>query len=148
AAERPWFAEAESELDNFRAALSWSLGAGNDVAAGQRIAGSLARAWYLLSAAEGRHWVEAGLASIDDSTPPIVAAQLYVADAEIQGAFGGQRGSLEAAERALAILERVDDRLLRARAWQAAGAALSALGHAGRGEASLREAASTARALD
>ena len=30
-AERSWFREAEAELDNFRAALGWSLGEGNDL---------------------------------------------------------------------------------------------------------------------
>ncbi|MEI4861514.1 hypothetical protein Q8G41_28405, partial [Klebsiella pneumoniae] len=38
--DREWFAELEPELENFRAALNWSLNAKGDVLLGQRLAGA------------------------------------------------------------------------------------------------------------
>ena len=53
ASERAWFREAEDELDNFRAALGWSLDARNDLRTGSALAGALARLWYSLFPRKG-----------------------------------------------------------------------------------------------
>jgi predicted ATPase/transcriptional regulator with XRE-family HTH domain len=147
ASERQWFAEAESELDNCRAALEWSLAARRDVATGQRLAGALARVWYSLSAAEGRRWIDTALKTIGDDTPPAVVAQLHVADAELHGALGEYKASLAAAERGLAVARGVGDPLPAARARQTAGTALGALGRGSEGEALLHEALLAAQSL-
>jgi predicted ATPase/DNA-binding XRE family transcriptional regulator len=54
APERRWFRDAETELDNFRTALSWSLAERQDVDSGRILAAALARVWYSIGPVEGR----------------------------------------------------------------------------------------------
>ena len=68
ASEQAWFREAEAELDNFRAALEWSLETQNDLHVGCLLAGALARLWYSLSPVEGRRWVRLAIESITEQT--------------------------------------------------------------------------------
>jgi predicted ATPase/transcriptional regulator with XRE-family HTH domain len=128
ASERVWFAQAEAELDNWRAALEWSLGPRGDAAVGRRLAGALSRVWYSLAAAEGLRWVHVALEAPLDGTPASVLAQLDVTEAELYAAFGQYKASLPAAERALARLREIDDPILAIRARQSAGNALTVLG--------------------
>ncbi len=52
-----WLARLETEHDNLRAALQWSLGS-EEIEAGLRLAGNLARFWYLRGYwNEGREWL-------------------------------------------------------------------------------------------
>ncbi len=144
ARERNWFDEAEAELDNFRSALAWSLAERNDVGTGRRLAAALARVWYSLSPLEGRRWVRSAIASVDAETETQTVAELHAADARLCGALGEYTASLEAAERALQFKGAASE-LQIARAQEAAGSALSALGRGTDGEALLREALSIAR---
>jgi predicted ATPase len=143
--ERAWFRDAAAELDNCRAALDWSLVEKQDVETGSLIAGALARAWYSLAAVEGRNWVRLALSLVD---PQVSAAanHLNIADAELCGALGEFAGSFAAAER---VLNAQDvDELQMARARQAAGSALGALGRTAEAEALLQNALDAARQLD
>ncbi|HEV3092040.1 MAG TPA: helix-turn-helix domain-containing protein [Candidatus Cybelea sp.] len=145
--ERTWFADAASELDNCRAALDWSLAQGHDVETGALIAGSLERVWYSLAAVEGRNWVRTALAALDGSGPPATKRLLYTADAELCGALGEYAASFAAAQHALDVAEP-EDGLQLARARQAAGSALGALGRADEAQELLNEALEDARRLD
>ena len=136
ASERLWFNEAEAELDNFRAALVWSLGERGDLHLGGLLAGALARLWYSLAPVEGRRWVRLAIDSMSETLRAEERAQLYIADAELCGALGESKASLAAAERALRLRGVFDD-LQLARAEHAAGAALAALGQSEEGEALL-----------
>jgi predicted ATPase/DNA-binding XRE family transcriptional regulator len=147
ASERTWFREAEGELDNFRAALGWSLGERNDVGCGRLLAGALARLWYSLSPVEGRRWVRLAIDSIDEDTPPEQVAALYIADAELCGALVESAASLASAEQALKLRSVLDD-LQFARAEHAAGSALAAIGRGTDGEALLAKALSAAERLE
>ncbi len=147
APERPWFRDAESELDNFRTALSWSLSERHDVMSGRILAAALARVWYSIGPVEGRRWVRLALDSRDDATPPGVLARLYVADAELCGSLGEYKASLASTERALQLDDELDD-LLRARAQQAAGSALGALGRADEAQPLLEAALAIAARLE
>lgn len=145
--ERIWFRDAAAELDNCRAALEWALAQKHDVPTGCLIAGSLERVWYSLAAVEGRNWVRSALESCDATTDPGTVRQLHIADAELCGALGEYAASFAAAERALAIAEPLDaTRLARAR--QAAGSALGALGRGDEAEALLQRALEDAKGLD
>ena len=147
APERSWFREAEAELDNFRAALGWSLEERGDLRSGCLLAGALARLWYSLSPVEGRRWVRLAIDSITEKTRVDELAQLYIADAELCGALAESAASLESAEHALRLRSMLDD-LQVARAEHAAGSALTAVGKGSKGEALLQKALASAERLD
>jgi predicted ATPase/DNA-binding XRE family transcriptional regulator len=144
--ERTWFRDAAAELDNCRAALEWSLVERRDVETGCSIAASLARVWYSLAPVEGRNWVRSALSSRTKDVTPITRSQLNIADAELCGALGEYAASFAAAERALK--SKGLDELQTARARQAAGSALGALGRSDEAEALLQGALEDARRLD
>lgn len=146
APERSWFLEAEAELDNFRAALSWSLGERSDLRCGCLLAGALGRLWYSLAPVEGRHWVRLAIDSITEKTQADELAQLYIADAELCGALGESAASLASAEHALRLHSILDD-LQVARAEHAAGSALDAVGEGSRAEALLEKTLAAAESL-
>jgi predicted ATPase len=143
--EHAWLAEAEEELDNCRAALAWALEDGHELRAGRRLAAALARIWYSLTPVEGRRWIRSAIASLDDGPYSSVAGTLYVVDAELCGALGEYKGSLDSAEQALLALRTNGDSLYVTRARKAAGNALCALGHPSEGEHLLEEALVEAR---
>ena len=147
ASERSWFREAEAELDNFRAALRWSLEERNDLRSGCLLAGALARLWYSLSPVEGRRWVRLAIDSITETTRADEIAQLYIADAELCGALAESAASLASAESALRLRSMLDD-LQVARAEHAAGSALTAIGKGSKGEALLQKVLVTAERLE
>jgi predicted ATPase/DNA-binding XRE family transcriptional regulator len=147
ASERSWFLEAEAELDNFRAALSWSLGERNDLRCGCLLAGALARLWYSLAPVEGRHWVRLAIDSITEKTQADELAQLYIADAELSGALGESAASLASAEQALRLHSILDD-LQIARAEHASGSALDAVGESSKAEALLHKTLAAAESLE
>ncbi len=146
AAEQSWFREAQAEIDNFRAALRWSLGERHDLRAGCLLAGALARLWYSLSPLEGRRWVRLAMDSVTGKTRADELAQLYIAEAELSGALGEAAASLASAEQALR-LRSVLDELQVARAEHAAGSALTATGKWSEGEAYLQSALAAAERL-
>jgi predicted ATPase/DNA-binding XRE family transcriptional regulator len=147
ASERSWFHEAEAELDNFRAALGWSLGERNDLRSGCLLAGALARLWYSLSPVEGRRWVRLAIDSVNEKTRADELAHLYIADAELCGALFESAASLASAEHALRLRSVLDD-LQVARAEHADGSALAATGKGSKGEAMLQKALDAAERLD
>ena len=104
--ERTWFRDAAAELDNFRAALDWSLVEKQDVETGSLIAGALARVWYSLAAVEGRNWVRLALSLLAPQGSAAAVNHLNIADAELCGALGEYAGSFAAAERVLNARER------------------------------------------
>ncbi|HYN88294.1 MAG TPA: hypothetical protein VER55_07180, partial [Ardenticatenaceae bacterium] len=64
-----WLARLDAEVDNLRAALTWSLSVGG-VELGLRIAASLWWFWWVSGrTAEGRRWLAALLPSISECTP-------------------------------------------------------------------------------
>jgi predicted ATPase/transcriptional regulator with XRE-family HTH domain len=146
--ERSWFAEAEAELDNCRAALGWSLSECGDVRIGRRLAAALARVWYSLSPVEGRRWVRFAIESIDAETRPTVVSQLHIVDAELSGALGEYQAALAAARRAQAAFVEAPDALQQARLHQNLGSALGATGRGPEGNALLDEALAIARRLN
>ncbi len=97
--DREWFAEVEPELENFRTALSWTLGARGNVLLGQRLAAALHQAWWSLATAEGRSWVQLARNLTDDQTPSPVMAALELTEAELAASLVQYTASRTACER-------------------------------------------------
>lgn len=146
AEEQTWFPEARAEIDNFRTALLWALGERHDLPSGRLLAAALARVWYSIAPVEGRRWVRLALDCSDSETPHDVLSRLYIADAVLCSSLGEYKASLAAAEQALQLGDELDE-LQRARAKEAAGSALSALGRAEESEEFLEDALAISRRL-
>jgi len=96
----------ELDLDNYRAALEWSITQGNDDVVGGVIAGALERLWRNGGlAVEGRYWFGLALERVSDAEHPHVAARLWSA----LSSFSTARAMVEAAEHALKLYESVGD---------------------------------------
>jgi predicted ATPase/class 3 adenylate cyclase len=146
APDREWLAQAEPELENWRAALVWAFGPGGDLLLGQRLAAANLRAWSTLAVSEGRRWIRTALDRADATTPSAVVAHLDLAEAMIDGMLGLHKASYVAAERALAAYRELGHRLGIANAQRQAGRSLVFIGRIPEGEALLREALETFRA--
>jgi hypothetical protein len=123
-----WTTQANVELENWRAALAWTLDAGEDVVQGQRLVAALSRVWAHFAYAEGRRWVRAALNLVDEQTPPNVAADLELVEASIACDLSEITLALAAAERALKAYRLRGDALGTARAQEMVGRALVLLG--------------------
>jgi predicted ATPase/class 3 adenylate cyclase len=145
--DRAWFAQAEPELENLRAALLWAFGTHGDVLIGQRLACALRRQWAYIAAAEGRRWIQRAQERADDTTPHAVLAALDLAEASLATAVTQHKASLAAAERALARYRELADPLWITEAKVRVGRGLLFVGRITEGEALLREALSDARGL-
>ncbi|MGA8574444.1 MAG: helix-turn-helix domain-containing protein [Candidatus Cybelea sp.] len=100
-----WLTAVEPEMDNARAAMDWALGQGDDTTLAGRIAGS--PPWRSTATyAEQRRWVEAVLARLDGSENPTIEARLWLT---LSRHTDGNR-SIEAAQRAIVLFERMGDR--------------------------------------
>ena len=82
-----WLARMEVDLDNYRSALAWGLGAGNDPLLAGELAGALERVWALTGlSTEARGWIDAALERIPTEDQPAIAARLWLAKARfLQG---------------------------------------------------------------
>lgn len=144
--DRVWLDRVEPELENWRAAMEWTLAEG-DVATSQRLAGALRREWWELAAAEGRRWVRVALETVDAATPDTVVAKLDLAEALLDGALSQYKASYGAAQRALTRYRSLPEPFYTTEAQQLAGRALILLGRELEGQAVLTEALAAARTL-
>jgi predicted ATPase/transcriptional regulator with XRE-family HTH domain len=143
--DREWLPQAKAELENWRAALEWTLAKRGDVILGQRLAAARGVIWSTFTPAEAQHWVRAALASVDKVTPRSLVVRLEHASAGA-GQFGSKQ-ALAAAQRAMEGYRTLGDALGFAQAQHLAGAFLVKLGSPEEGEALLREALKAARTL-
>ena len=109
---REWLQRLEAEVDNFRAALRWSLLEPAELEAGLRLAASLVRFWFLDGGtAEGSEWLAALLADA-----PRSAARVEALSAS--GFLLVRRGTLRAAhpllDEAVALARHLGDSSLLA----------------------------------
>jgi predicted ATPase len=134
-----WFARGEAEIENVRAALSWSFAEG-DRLVGQRIAVSLPRVFGALAPAEGQRWVAAAISSESENTPRKVVAGLELANASFASVFNRFQAAYKAAERALELFKGLDLPSHVADAQRLAGRSLVYMGRVAEGQALLHEA--------
>ena len=114
--------QADLEIDNLRAAFSWSR-ENSDVELALALASSLQPLWHPRRFREGLAWLDAALADLDakhaEVTPTVRARAL--ADRAMLGILAGAAASLDQARQALAIAREVDDPALLVRALTAGG---------------------------
>ena len=170
--ERLWRETARAEVENWRAALDWTLTRRNAVLLGQQIVvalyqvwgrfaavegwrwvraaleGALFQVWGSFAAVEGRGWIAAAVAAVDATTPPKIAAKLDCAESWNADWFGDFATALASAERALAIYRAIGSPLGVARAHLLAGRALCGLGRVAEAEPLLQDALTFARSID
>jgi predicted ATPase len=145
--DRAWYAQAEPELENWRSALAWTLGARGEPTLGQHLAGALGSIWNFFAPAEGRSWVRKAAQTVDPATDDTVIAKLDLAEAAHDATLYQYKAAHAAAEHALALYRRLGDVRGEMRAQRRAGQALVFLGRITEGEAQLRAALTTAEAL-
>ncbi len=143
--DRVWLSQTEPELENWRAALAWSLGARNDVLLGQRLTAKLGDFWHSYGASEGLRWVRAALEMVDESTPALVVAQLDLAEGLLYESLGRIGLSHIPAQRALSRFHELDDQMGVAYAQHILGSSLAHHGRIADGEALLRAALEVSR---
>ena len=67
--QRAWLDRLETEHDNFRAALAWSLGPQGDTEMGLQLTGALSHFWYVRDHhSESRMWLQRALERASDAT--------------------------------------------------------------------------------
>ena len=135
-----WMAQPREELDNWRAAVQWSLIDGADVPLGQRLVGELVCLWASATLGDASHWVSAALELADEQTPASVLAQLRLAEAIVAKHLGNSRVQLESGETAMALYREIGDPRALAHAQSTVGSALMALGRVTDAIAILKEA--------
>jgi predicted ATPase/class 3 adenylate cyclase len=144
-ADRTWLSQTEPELENWRAALAWSLGTQNDVLLGQRLTAKLGDFWHSFGASEGLRWVRTALELVDETTPASVVAQLDLAEALLYESLGRISLSHIPAQRALARFQELDDQMGVAYAQHILGSSLAQHGRIADGETLLKAALEVSR---
>ncbi|MEB3062019.1 helix-turn-helix transcriptional regulator [[Mycobacterium] zoologicum] len=115
--------QAETEIDNLRAALAWCRESG-DTEALLRLASSLQPLWLARGhVVEGMTWLESGLREPSAQQVTPTARALALATKVTLLGWTGTAGSVEEAEQALAIARDADEPALLARALLARGSA-------------------------
>jgi predicted ATPase/class 3 adenylate cyclase len=107
--DRQWNALAEPELENWRAALDWTLGRNGNVELGQRLAAALSPVWSSIAPAEGRRWIGTALSAADGSTPSQNIARLEISNAHLALLGMQYNAALSAAGRALRLSSELQD---------------------------------------
>jgi predicted ATPase len=142
-----WRAPVGSELENWRAALEWTLTARNDVVLGQELAAELNRVWQAFAPVEGRRWLRLAAEHSDKRTPPAVLAALSFAQANLELMLRDYAAQLAFAQTALALCRRLGDPTGIARAQSRAGVALVSMGRIPEGTALLHESLDSAQQM-
>jgi predicted ATPase/class 3 adenylate cyclase/DNA-binding CsgD family transcriptional regulator len=142
--------QAETEIDNLRAAFAWSH-ENSDTEQALALAASLQPLWQARGRlGEGLVWFDTALANLDarhSGVAPAVCARALSDKATLDAWVGGL-DSLDQAEKALAIARELHDRALLVRALTACGLCAGQSYHAEAARAFFAEAIGLARALD
>ncbi len=146
---RDWLAPLESELDNLRAALSWTLGEEEDVVGGAAIAAAFVETSSLGRWTEWGEWNRRALDALEPAVAPEIRGRLLTRRAEFAshyGAFGGTTAAVAAAREAAALLQTCAEPKWRLEALNAYATALLRAGERDASLATAREGLELARA--
>jgi predicted ATPase/class 3 adenylate cyclase/DNA-binding CsgD family transcriptional regulator len=142
--------QANIEIDNLRAAFSWSR-ENSDIEPALALASSLQPLWLARGRIrEGLAWFDATLADLDAYQPGVTAAvrARALADKAVLDTYLGAADGVDLAEQAVAIARDVDERALLARTLTAYGFTASLSYHAEVAGECFAEAIGLARAVD
>ncbi|HET7815320.1 MAG TPA: adenylate/guanylate cyclase domain-containing protein [Candidatus Baltobacteraceae bacterium] len=143
-----WLAPVLTEIDNFRAALSWCVSQRHDVALGLAVFGRLEAFWWDAQPAEGRRWMDELRDAAETTDDKEAAARYWLTCAGVALSTAQEKLAVSAAERALEAYEALEHTLGIAAAHRCRGAALMRLGKVDEGEAAAREALERLRTAD
>jgi len=108
AEQTKWLERLETEHDNLRAALGWSLGRKDEL--GLRLAGALSRFWYIRGyLSEGRRWLEEGLAVRNGTVLSPERAKALAGAGWLAEALGDYEWARTAHEESLSIYRRLEN---------------------------------------
>jgi predicted ATPase/class 3 adenylate cyclase/DNA-binding CsgD family transcriptional regulator len=140
--------QAQTEIDNLRAAFGWSL-ENSDIEPALGLASSLQPLWLARGRVrEGLAWFDTALTDPDAHHPVVAALRARaLADAATLGVRVGAAESPDQAQQALAIAREVDDPALLARALTACGSIAGYSSKAELARACFAEATQLARAI-
>ncbi|HVR47931.1 MAG TPA: adenylate/guanylate cyclase domain-containing protein [Candidatus Binatia bacterium] len=120
-----WLAGVELELDNYRAALEWTLTQNSDAVMGGAITGALLGFWADGGlTAEGRYWIGLALERLSEAEQPRIVARLHFA----LGVLSSGKRRYDEAQRALKLYESLGDAGRAARAQRTLAFALYQMG--------------------
>jgi len=111
---RPWLSLMTAELDNYRAALAWSLGERADVDVGAQLTAALLSFFHDVAPAEGTRWALRARQELAERNDPGTEAEICYRLASMRQAPAPQLR--EAAERAVEIYRELHDRAGSAKA--------------------------------
>ncbi|HEY0798059.1 MAG TPA: diguanylate cyclase, partial [Candidatus Baltobacteraceae bacterium] len=112
---REWYFSRRAELENFRAALQWTLIAGADVALGAQLVAALEPFFDQSSSTEGLRWLQVALERLPPGANAPIEARLWFGLAKSTMTLPAPQ-MRAAAERAVGLYRKLDDGLGLARA--------------------------------
>ena len=128
-----WLATVAADIDELRAALTWSFTIGAAPDLGLRLAGASTPLWWELPnlpLREGRGWFDRAIPHIGPETPPLVAARVWLGHSWRDVRLGDTE-NFPSAERAVALFRATGDLTgLGAALWRAGSAILTSETHA------------------
>jgi tetratricopeptide (TPR) repeat protein len=145
-APEAWLAQAQVEIENVRAALTWAFSASGEALIGQRIAAMLPRVFGIVAANEALRWVKVALERVTDETPQLIVAGLELAHANLASVFNQFNAALTAADCALPLFAALDRPIEVMEAQRLAGRSLVYLGRVEEGESLLQLSLQSRRA--
>jgi tetratricopeptide (TPR) repeat protein len=113
--ELSWLAQVEVELDNIRAALTWSLVQRNNTLLGAALAECMWPFWHTRSVHEGRRWLEAAQLEVDPARDRALSVAIAVAMTRMV-AGTSVKELVPSLERALSAARALGDERLLVRA--------------------------------
>jgi predicted ATPase/class 3 adenylate cyclase len=142
---KAWIVPLDAELDNFRAALSWT--SAHDCGLAMNLFGSLEAYWWDAQPTEGKRWVDE-LRPIAEAMPSAQeAARYWLAAAGVALSLAQEKNAAAAAQNAIAAYETLGASGGAAAAKRCYGAALIRLGKLDEGEKASAEALEVFRAV-
>jgi predicted ATPase/transcriptional regulator with XRE-family HTH domain len=136
-----------TEVENWQAALEWSLASRGHVELGLRLSGVLRPVWWRYAPNEGRYWVNAAFELVTEATPRDIVARLEYARANVALRLLESHLALDFAQRALNHYRQLDDMRGIVKTQQLLGYVLLMVGRVTDAEPLLHEALTMAREL-